>query len=161
MASKPIAFELAKSPSMRLASLAWDGAWSESRIHGQFRKLASWARQHRLKTGRWVMEEGGTTDFVVGIEVRGSAPLPNGARWRTLPATRVGRVIYDPDVVSPEVIYHGLSNWLRWRRKEGTIGGIGHYREVYRGDPWTNASAWSHTETQLVVRPARRGRKQR
>jgi hypothetical protein len=50
------------------------------------------------------------------------------------------------------VVYHGVTDWLRWRRKEKEIKGVGAYREVYQGNPWSDRKAWSHTEIQVVVR---------
>jgi hypothetical protein len=64
----------------------------------------------------------------------------------------VASVVYDPKVIEPRVVYHGLTDWLRWRRKEGEIRSVGDYREVYTADPWTDAKAYAHTEVQIVVR---------
>jgi hypothetical protein len=61
--------------------------------------------------------------------------------------------VFDPEVVSPRVVYHGMTDWLRWRRKEREVRSIGQYREVYPGDPWRDKNAYARTEIQVVVRP--------
>jgi hypothetical protein len=61
-------------------------------------------------------------------------------------------VRFDPTVVSPRVVYHGLSDWLRWQRKEKKIRSVVSYREIYEGNPWKDKRAWSRTEVQFVVR---------
>ncbi len=86
-------------------------------------------------------------------------PGPRGAvHLRTLPATRVASVVFDPEVVSPAVVYHGLTDWLRWRKKDKKIQRVVSYREVYRGNPWKDKSAYSRTDVQFVVRPVRQPR---
>ena len=64
----------------------------------------------------------------------------------------MARIVFDPDMVEPRVVYHGLSDFLRWRKREGEIRAIGDYREVYPGDPWKDRHALAHTEIQTVVR---------
>ena len=61
-------------------------------------------------------------------------------------------MVFDPEVVEPRVVYHGLSDFLRWRKKSGEIRSVGDYREVYQGDPWKDRRAYAHTEVQYVVR---------
>jgi DNA gyrase inhibitor GyrI len=145
-------FRLKRTPAFRVASRTWKGPWSERRIRAEFGRLAAWARQHRLRVGRWIFREPGTRTWEVAIEVRGAARSEAGVRVRTIPAATVASVVFDPDVVSPAVVYHGITDWLRWRRKDGTIRSVGAYREVYAGDPWSRAAAWSRTDVQVVVR---------
>ena len=64
----------------------------------------------------------------------------------------MARVVYSPRVVEPRVVYHGLSDFLRWRKKAHEIRSVGDYREVYTGSPWTDKRAYEHTEVQFVVR---------
>ena len=145
-------FKFKKAPTYRLATFAWTGPWKDARIRSEFEKLAAWAARRGLRTGRWVFLEPSQRRFVVGIEVKGTKRGEGPIHLRTLPAARVASVVFDPAVVSPRVVYHGLSDWLRWRRKDGEIKGVGSYREVYDGNPWTNARAWARTDVQMVVR---------
>ncbi len=57
-----------------------------------------------------------------------------------------------PERRFPRVVYHGLSDWLRWQRKEKEVRSVLSYREVYEGNPWKDQKAWSRTEVQFVVR---------
>ena len=145
-------FELKKSPSLRVAAIRWTGPYNERQIQKRFEEVEKWARAQGLKTGRWVFREPGSRRWDTAIEVRGNARSKGRVKVRTLPASTVASVRFDPDLISPRVIYHGLSDWLRWRRKEKAIRSVVSYREVYDGNPWRDKRAWSRTEVQFVVR---------
>jgi effector-binding domain-containing protein len=145
-------FKFKHAPSYRVASISWKGPWNERRIRAQFEAVTKWARSSGLKTGRWIFREPGNRVWEVSVEVRGNAHSEGSIRIRTLPAATVASVVFDPDVVSPAVVYHGLTDWLRWRKKDKTIRAVGDYREVYTGDPWRDATACAHTDVQIVVR---------
>jgi hypothetical protein len=55
-------------------------------------------------------------------------------------------------VVSSRVVYHGLNDHLRARRKEKSIRSVGSYREVYEDNPWKNPKAWAGLYVEAVVR---------
>ncbi len=144
-------FEYRSSPAIRAATLTWTGPWNEAKIRAQFRRVAGWAKSQHLRTGRWIFREHSMGKWEVGIELRGSARSGGGIRVRTYPRGRVARVVFDPDVVSPRVVYHGLNDWLKWQRKEKKAGRVVATRELYAGDPWTDAKAWARTEIQFVL----------
>ena len=145
-------FGWGKSPSLRVASISWKGPWSEQKIRSQFERVDQWAKQQRVRTGRWIFREPGTRRWEAAIEVKGKVRGSGPVHVRTLPAASYARVVFDPEVVSPRVVYHGLSDWLRWRRKEKEIRAVLSSREVYTGNPWTDRKAWSRTEVQFLVR---------
>lgn len=145
-------FRFLRAPKHRVASLRWKGPWSETKIRANFRRVAAWAEGEHLRTGVWIFREPGEREWEVMVEIRGTAHPPAPIRLKTLPAGRVASVVFDPEQVSPRVIYHGLSDWLRWRRKDRTIRAVGSYREVYADDPWKNPKAWARTEVQAEVR---------
>ena len=147
-----IDFVLKKTPRLRVASIRWKGPYSEREIRRRFEEVEKWARARGLRTGHWVFREPGTRVWDVAIEVRGNARSEGRVKVRTLPGGTAASVRFDPDVVSPRVIYHGLSDWLRWRRKGKAIRSVVSYRELYEGNPWKNARAWANTEVQFVVR---------
>jgi effector-binding domain-containing protein len=147
-----VEFRLKRVPAARVATLAWKGPWNERKIRAQFDRIAQWARQNGLRTGRWIFREPAARAWQVGIEIRGTARSEGPIRVRTFPAATVASVVFDPKVVSPSVVYHGITDWLRWRKKDKTIKSVGTYREVYSGDPWRRASAWARTDVQVVVR---------
>jgi effector-binding domain-containing protein len=147
-------FAFKKSPALRVAYVAWTGPWNERRIRSEFGRVQAWARSRGYRTGRWVFREPGARRWEAGIEVRGASVRSSPpVRVKTLPAARVAFAVFDPEVVSPPVIYHGLNDWLRWRKKEKKIRSVASSREVYSGDPWTQKAAWAKTEVQFVVRP--------
>ena len=145
-------FEFRKSPSLRLATVSWKGTWNEKRIRSEFEGLEKWARTEGHRTGKWVFMEPGNKQWRVGIEVRGKAKGKGRIRLQTLPASRIACVNFDPEQVSPRIVYHGLNDWLRWRKKDGDIKRVGAYREVYDGNPWKDAKAWGNTCVQVSVR---------
>ncbi len=145
-------FRFRRSPAIRIAWHRWKGAWTDARVRAEFGRLERSVRAAGLRSGRWVFLEPSLRSYVVGIELHGTPRRGSGLRVRTLPAARVASVEFDPEVVSPRVVYHGLTDWLRWRRKDRTIRSIGMYREIYRGNPWKDPKAWSRTEVQAVVR---------
>ncbi len=60
--------------------------------------------------------------------------------------------MFNPDEVSPRLVYHGLSDWVDRRLKSGRFKEAGPIREVYGGNPWTNGRAWARTEVQVLVK---------
>jgi effector-binding domain-containing protein len=145
-------FLLKKTPSIHVAALRWTGPYSERQIQRRFEEVEKWARTRGLRTGRWVFREPGSRVWDTAIEVHGKARSEGRVKVRTLPAGTVACVRFDPNVVSPRVVYHGLSDWLRWQRKEKKIRSVVSYREIYEGNPWKDKRAWSRTEVQFVVR---------
>jgi DNA gyrase inhibitor GyrI len=145
-------FAWAKVPSLRVAAIRWTGPWSDASVRRQFERVERWAKEHRVRTGRWIFRELGERRWEAAIEVKGSVRASPPVRLRKLPAVSVGRVVFDPDAVSPEVVYHALNDWLKWRRKDRTIRAVVATREVYSGNPWRNPRAWARTEVQFVVR---------
>ena len=145
-------FVLKKVPKVRVASIRWTGPYNERKIRERFHEVDRWVRARGLTPGRWLFREPGSRTWETGIEVRGPVRSEGKVRVRTLPASTVASVVFDPDLVSPRVVYHGLSDWLRWQRKEKKVKSVLSTREVYEGDPWTDKRAWSRTEVQFVVR---------
>ena len=145
-------FKIKHAPAYRVASLAWKGPWNERRIRAQFGRVVRWARKSGLRTGKWIFCEPGTRAWEVSVEVHGSARSEGPIRVRTIRASSVASVVFDPKVVSPSVVYHGVNDWLRWRKRDKTIRSVGGYREVYDGDPWRDPRSWARTEIQVVVR---------
>ncbi|HTT72864.1 MAG TPA: GyrI-like domain-containing protein [Thermoplasmata archaeon] len=144
-------FAFKRAPAYRIASIRWTGPWSDAKIHAQFRRVVAWTRQHGLRTGKWIFLEPADRTWEVGLEIRGAARSEGGVRVRTLPATRVASVVFDPEVVSSAVVYHGLMDWLRWRRKDGKVRSVLGHREVYGADPWSKAGG--SVDVQFAVRP--------
>jgi len=145
-------FSYKRAPSYRVATVSRTGKWDEKKLRGQFRTLAQWAKKNHLRTGRWIFLEPNMKTFIAAIEVKGKATAQGRIRLRTIPASRVASVTFNPDDISPRIIYHGLMDWLRWQKKYKEIKKVGDSREVYTGDPWSGPKVWAHTEVQFVVK---------
>jgi hypothetical protein len=155
-------FEMRKAPEYRLATRTLRGQWPGDRaLRSEFEKVLQWAKEKEIKTGKWFFREFGEDDiqpakrrWEVGVEVRSKGPVRGGKgiSMTVLPPSTVASVTFDPDQVSPRVMYHGLSDWLREREKAGEYKETGPYREVYKGNPWTNKRVWAHTQIQVPVR---------
>jgi len=145
-------FVLRSVPGMRVATIRWKGGYDEKVIRKRFEEVEKWARRRGVSTGRWVFREPGPRTWETGIELKKPARSEGRVKVRTLPRVAVASVSFDPDVVSPRVVYHGLSDWLRWRKKDKSIRSVVSSRELYPGNPWKDPKAWARTEVQFVVR---------
>jgi effector-binding domain-containing protein len=145
-------FRFKRAPSYRVATLSRKGAWDEKKLQGQFKTLVAWAKKSHLRTGHWLFFEPNMKTFIAAVEVKGKARGSGPIRLRTIPAATVASVVFNPDDVSPRVVYHGLTDWLRWQKKEKEIKRTLAYREVYTGDPWSGPKVWAQTEIQVVVK---------
>ena len=148
----PVDFELTRSPSYRVAAIARTGPWKEGLLRAEFRELTAWAKKQGVRTGRWIFRHPGDDRWEACLEFRGRATPTGRIRVKTLPSTYVARCVFDPDAVADRVIYHGLSDWTRWRKRQREIRAVGGSREVYSGDPWSDAKAWAQCEVQFIVR---------
>ena len=145
-------FAMRRTPKYRVAAIVYKGPWKENHLRAEFKRLTEWARTNKVRTGKWIFRELGGDRFEACLELKGRARGSGDVRMRTLPATSVASVTFDPERISPRVVYHGLNDFLRWRRKDHTIKGVGNSREVYDGDPWSNARAWSRATVEYIVR---------
>jgi hypothetical protein len=145
-------FEIGKASGFRAATVAWKAPWNEKRIRKEFDAIDRWLKSRKAKTGRWYFIEKGSDRFRVAIEVRSKVDGTARIRIRKFAPTAVVRVAFDPDELSPRIVYHGLNDFLRWRRKDKTIRSVGDYREVYDGNPWTDPKVWAGMRVEALVR---------
>ncbi len=144
-------FRFGRAKAAKVVAVRWVGPWNEARIKRELEGVGRWAKAHKLRTGRWFFQQPRERTWEVAVEVFGRARPEGRMTRRTYKASAVAEVRFDPEQVSPRVVYHGLTDWLRWRRKEGTIRRAGIYREVYEDNPWKNPKAWHDTLVQVVV----------
>jgi effector-binding domain-containing protein len=145
-------FELRKVPSFRVASIARTGPWKKDNLRAEFGELTSWARAEDIPTGRWIFFHKGDVRWEACLEVKRRGQPKGRVHLKTLPATYVARCLFDPEVIADRVIYHGLTDWVRSRRRSKEIKSVGGSREVYSGDPWSDPQAWANCEVQFLVR---------
>ena len=158
-----VEFVVSNAPAHRVVTKTLVGDWpGDRKLRSEFESVASWARRSGLKTGSWFFRELDDWDtpvkkrrWEVGVEIRTRKSLrrEDGLSIKTLPRTKIVTVTFDPDEVSPELVYFGLEGWLWWQRKSKKFRRNGPSREVYRGNPWKSEGAWSHTQLQVPVKP--------
>jgi len=153
-------FEVTRTPSYIVASILKIGPYREDNLRSEFGELVSWAKKHRVRTGKWIMYEhdgpnsrrpGNQRRWEACLEIRGKAKAEGRIRIKKLPAQTVAHVVFNPNVVSSRIVYHGLGDWIWWRLKYKDFKRAGPTREVYDGDPWTNTKAWSKADVQVLV----------
>jgi len=158
-------FKIKKFSGCRVASITYVGPYREGgdMMREEFNQIVKWARKNRVRTGRWffaMLDESEVPDkkrrWEAAIEVKGAkAEAQGGIRFRELPDQLVASVTFDPEKVSPQIIYYGLEGWLEQRRKDREYKSAGPPREVYTGDPWKSARAWANVEVQVPVKKLR------
>ena len=154
-------FQIRKAPEYRVATRTLAGKWpGDKALRAEFEEVQAWAKEQGLRTGRWFFREFGSDDtpdeewrWEVGVEIRGKGTVRGGRGVviKTLPASAVATITFDPDKISPRVIYHGITDWLRAREKAGEYKEAGPYREVYLTNPWSSKRAWANTQVQVPV----------
>jgi DNA gyrase inhibitor GyrI len=157
-----IDFTIKRAPGFTVASIKLVGPYSgRNMFRAEFNQLVKWAKKKKLRTGKWFMYELDSADsrrpanrrrWEACLEINGKAEPEGKIKIKRLPAQTVASVTFDPEKVSSRVIYHGLSDWLRWRLKFGQLKELGPTREVHTGNPWTDSRAWARTEVQVLVR---------
>ena len=145
-------FAFGRAPRYRVASIVGKVPWTDAGLRASFRRLNKWAAVHRIRTGKWIVVSRSAKYWEACVEIKRPARGTGTIHVKVLPATTVATITFDPERVSPRVIYHGILDWLRWRRKAKQIKSVGLTREVYAADPWTNQDAWTRTTVEYVVR---------
>ena len=160
-------FEIVKVPEYRVASLVRNGPWtSENMMRPFFSRILAWARKNKLKTGKWIFTElvgpaaaSEKRMYEASIEIKGrkEVNLPGEMgriKFQALPSMTVGRIKFNPELVSSRLVYHGLESWLEWRKRYGEYERSKAFwtREVYIDDPWKSKVAWENVEVQVPIR---------
>lgn len=153
-------FAIKRFHGCTVAAIKYVGGWKgDDMLHDEFKVIQKWAKEKGVKTGRWFFAEldgpevpDNKRRWEASIEVKGKARSKGNIKLRSLPPTTVAFVKFDPDKVSARLVYHGLESWLSWKKKEHRYKESGTWREVYNGDPWTNARAWANAEVQAPVK---------
>ena len=158
-------FKVKKFSGCRVASITYVGPYREGgdMMREEFNQIVNWAKEKRLRTGRWFFfaDQNGPEvpdkkrRWEAAVEVKGAnAKAQSGIRFRELPDHLVASVTFDPQRVSPRVVYYGLEGWLEWG-EDRKYKSAGMPREVYKGDPWRSARAWANVEVQIPVKKLR------
>ena len=145
-------FSIKQSRQYRVASIKGKVPWSEATLKAGFRELAKWTKARGIPTGKWLILSRGRVTWEACLEIKRPARGEGKIHVTVLPATMVAAITFDPRQVSPRVIYHGMLDFLKWRRKAKEIRSVGYTREVYDGDPWSSSEAWSRATVEYIVR---------
>jgi DNA gyrase inhibitor GyrI len=159
-------FKIKKFSGCRVVSITYVGAYREGggMMRKEFNQIVKWAKEKGIRTGRWFffadLNGPDVPDkkqrWEAAIEVKGARPeAQRGIRFRELPDQLVASVTFDPEKVSPRVVYFGLEGWLEWGEKRREYKSAGPTREVYKRDPWRSTLAWANVEVQVPVRKLR------
>ena len=145
--------EIKRTPSYKVAYLVRVGSGSSEPLRREFQELERWAKKSRVKTGKYIFhffETGRTPDryrFEACLEIKGN-PKPEGEiKIRKLPQLTVARVRFNPEEISPRLVYSGIYGWLS--DNDDYRGSGGYSREIYSGNPWTHSQAWADIEVQV------------
>jgi DNA gyrase inhibitor GyrI len=146
-----------RAPSYIVASMMRVGPYRRNMLRAEFNQLVNWARKRKVRTGKWILyfldEPGGRRPASklrseACLEIKGKAKTESRIKVKKLPRQRVASVTFDPDEVSPRLVYSGIYGWLRFAGYRDA----GPSRELYEGNPWTNARAWAKAEVQVPVK---------
>ncbi len=149
-------FVVKRTPAYNVASIKRIGPWRNDMWRKELSQLEKWARKRKLRTGKYLLYEldgaGNRRRWETCIEIKGKAKSEGRVKVKKIPAETVVSVRFNPDKVSPRLVYHGLTDWLKWRLKDKTFKKIGASREVYSGNPWKKPWAWARAEIQVLVK---------
>ncbi len=145
-----------RAPRYTVASIRRVGPYSSNMLRAEFGRLLGYAKKRRLRTGKWFLyflDEPGSRPArklrsEACLEIRGKAKPYGKVKVKRLPRQTVLSVTFNPNKVSPMLVYSGLYGYLRF----AGFREAGPSREVYVGSPWTNPRAWANAEVQLPVK---------
>jgi effector-binding domain-containing protein len=146
-----------RAPGYTVASMRRVGPYRRDMLRAEFNQLVRWAKKRKIRTGKWILyfldEPGGRRPenklrSEACLEIKGKAKTESRIKVKKLPKQRVASVTFNPNKVSPSLVYSGIYGWLRFAGYKD----IGPSRELYRGNPWTNARAWANAEVQVPVK---------
>ncbi|MCL5677770.1 MAG: GyrI-like domain-containing protein [Candidatus Thermoplasmatota archaeon] len=148
-------FRIKSAPGYTVACITTEAAYSDRAIRTSFEKVEKWITSRGLRGGKWIFTEQAEGEdrikWEACIELKGKARGSGGVSVRTLKPSDVVSVKFNPDQVSSSIVYHAISDWIRWRKKDGTIARTGRFREIYNGNPWKSMEAWQNIEVQLLI----------
>jgi DNA gyrase inhibitor GyrI len=149
-----------RAPRYNVASMLRVGPYSTTMLRAEFTQLVRWAEKKGLRTGKWFLyfidEPGGRRPAnrlrsEACLQIKGRAASEGKIKVKKLPAQNVVSVTFNPDKVSPRLVYSGIYGWIKY----GGYKDAGLSREVYEGNPWTNPRAWANAEVQVPVKRRR------
>jgi effector-binding domain-containing protein len=152
------------TPAYNVASIEKTGGMGSEPLRSEFRELEKWAKKSKVKAGKYFCyfyEVGRTPDkyrFEACLEIRGN-PEPEGKiKIKELPKLKVASVSFNPEKISPRLVYNGVYGWLK-ENDEGYKEAGPFSREIYPGNPWTSSWAWTRAEIQVPAEKKKSGKR--
>ncbi len=154
-------FVVKSAPAYNAASIKRVGPWRDDMWQKDIRQLEKWARKRKLRIGKYFLYEldglrsnrpDNKRRWETCLEIKGKAKSQGKVKVKKVTKETVVSVRFNPDKVSARLVYHGLSDWLRWRLEDKTFKRVGATREVYSGNPWRKPWAWARAEVQVLVK---------
>ena len=101
-------FEFKREPAHKVATIRYVGSFRENHQRKEFKGLVDWAKQAKVRTGKWIFREldgpysrqpDNKRRWGTALEIKGNAPGKGRIRIKKIPATTVARVVFDPEKV--------------------------------------------------------------
>jgi DNA gyrase inhibitor GyrI len=155
--SMRVDFKVKVAPSYNVAYILHRGPYTGQNMwKSEFNQLVKWARKHKLRTGKWIMYFLDKWDIkpekerrsVACLEIRGKAKSEGKIQTMKIPSQRVVSVTFDPNKISPDLVYYGIEAWLQYCPYKQAA----RSREVYNDNPWTNPRAYANCEVQVPLK---------
>jgi hypothetical protein len=152
-----VGFRLKVAPSYNVAYVMHRGPYTGPNMwRSELNQIDRWAKRRRLRTGKWIMGFLDKWDkrtekqrrSIACIEIKGKVNPEGRIQIMKLPRQKVVSVVFDPDKVSADLVYHGLESWLEYHPYKQAA----RSRELYNGSPWTNPRAWANCEVQIPLK---------
>ena len=156
--------KIKKTPSYKVASLERTGGEGSEPLRREFQDLEKWAKKSKVKVGKYLCyfyEAGRTPDryrFEACLEIRGNREPEGKIKIKELPKLTVASVKFNPEKVTPRLVYNGVYGWLGENDEGYKVAGS-FSREVYPGNPWTSSWAWNRAEIQVPAEKKKKSRK--
>ena len=159
-------FEVTRTPSYIVASILKIGPYREDNLRSEFGELVSWAKKHRVRTGKWIMYEhdgpnsrrpGNQRRWEACLEIRGKAKAEGRIRIKKLPAQTVAHVVFTrtsshlaSSTMAWEIGFGGVSSIRtsseRGRRAKCMMGTRGRTQRL---GPKPTSRSWSRSDAYL------------
>jgi effector-binding domain-containing protein len=142
------------------------GGGGSEPLRREFKELEKWAKKNKVKTGSYIFyfrEMGKTPDkyrFEACLEISGNPQSDGKIKIKELPKISVASVKFNPEKISPRLVYNGVYGWLS-ENDEGYSEADDFSREIYPGNPFTSSWAWNRAEIQVPAEKKQQRKKRK
>lgn len=150
-------FKVKVAPTYKVGYIIRYGGYVKDKTwRPEIAQLERWSKKNKLRTGKRIMyfiDKWGEKPqkqrrSVAALEIKGKAYPEGRIQIMTIPRQRVVSVVFDPELVSDDLVYYGIEGWLQYSKYKQ----VDTPREVYSGNPWTDRKAWANCEVQVPIK---------